>query len=116
VLLAGFRPDAIGLMKGLDLFVMSSVTEGLGSAAIEAMACGRPVVATRAGGLPEVVEDGVSGLLVPPADDRALADAIVRVLRDPALASRLAAGARARVESAFSVEMMVEGTLRAYGA
>jgi glycosyltransferase involved in cell wall biosynthesis len=114
VLLAGFRPDAIGLMKAFDVFVMSSVTEGLGSAVLEAMACRRPVVATRAGGIPEVVEDGVSGLLVPPADEDALADAIVRVLRDPSVAASLSAAGRTRVESAFSVEMMVEGTLRAY--
>ncbi len=69
VLLTGFRNDALGLMKSLDLFVMSSVTEGLGSAALEAMACSRAVVATRAGGLPEAIADGETGLLVPPNDE-----------------------------------------------
>ena len=59
VMLTGFRSDALALMKSFDLFVMSSITEGLGSAVLEAMACGRAVVATRAGGLPEAVDDGV---------------------------------------------------------
>ena len=114
VFLAGFRPDALGLMKAFDIFVMSSITEGLGSAVLEAMACGRPIVATSAGGIPEVVEEGVSGLLVPPHDEPAMATAIVRLLRDPAFAADLAAGGRARVEAAFSVERMVERTLRVY--
>jgi glycosyltransferase involved in cell wall biosynthesis len=114
VLLAGFRPDALGLMKGFDVFAMSSITEGLGSAVLEAMACRRPVVATRAGGIPEAVEDGASGLLVPPHDEPALAAAIVRLLRDPALAAALAAAGRTRVEQAFSVERMVAGTVAVY--
>ena len=69
-------------MKSFDLFVMSSVTEGLGSAILEAMVNRRPVVATRAGGIPEVVVDGETGLLVPPHDEPALADAMLRVLGD----------------------------------
>ena len=85
VILGGFRSDALGLMKSFDLFVMSSVTEGLGSSILEAMACRRAVVATRAGGIPEAVDDGVTGLLVPPHDDGALADAIIRLLGDDAL-------------------------------
>ena len=85
VYLAGFRSDALGLMKSFDLFAMSSITEGLGSAMLEAMACRRAIVATRAGGIPEVVVDGQTGLLVPPHDDGALAAAIVRLLRDPSL-------------------------------
>ena len=68
VLLPGFRTDVLGCIKGFDLFVMSSVTEGLGTSLLDAMACGRPIVATAAGGIPEVVEDGVTGLLVPPRD------------------------------------------------
>ncbi len=70
VLLTGFRSDALGLMKSFDLFVMSSVTEGLGSAMLEAMACGRAVAGTRAGGIPEVVVDGETGLLAPLHDER----------------------------------------------
>ena len=88
VVLAGFRPDIIPLHKGFDMFVMSSTTEGLGTSALDAMACGKAVIATRAGGLAEVVEDGETGLLVPTRDPSALAGAIVRVLRDPELRRR----------------------------
>jgi glycosyltransferase involved in cell wall biosynthesis len=74
---------------------------------LEAMAAGRPVVATRVGGNPEVVVDGETGLLVPPREPRALADAVLRLLRDPALAGRLGEAARRRVESQFTLEQMV---------
>ena len=114
VLLAGFRTDVIGLQKSFDLFVMSSVTEGLGSAMLDAMACGTPVVATRAGGIPEAIEDGVHGLLVPPHDDEALAQAIVRLLKDEPLRRQLAAAAEERVRREFSVERMVAKTLEVY--
>jgi glycosyltransferase involved in cell wall biosynthesis len=82
VLLPGFRTDVLGCLKGFDLFVMSSVTEGLGTSLLDAMACGRPIVATRAGGIPEIVEEGVNGALVPPRDAASLAAAIVRALKD----------------------------------
>jgi glycosyltransferase involved in cell wall biosynthesis len=114
VLLTGFRDDVAGLQKSFDLFVMSSVTEGLGSAMLDAMACNRAVVATRAGGIPEAVEDGVTGLLVPPQDEAALAKAIVRLLKDPSLRERLGGAARQRVVDAFSVEKMVSNTLAVY--
>ena len=111
MLLAGFRHDALGLMKSFDLFVMSSVTEGLGSPMLEAMACRRAVVSTRAGGIPEVVVDGETGLLVPPHDEAALAKAIVALLRDPARRAAMGEAGRARVEREFSVERMVANTL-----
>jgi glycosyltransferase involved in cell wall biosynthesis len=114
VLLTGFRNDAVGLQKSFDVFVMSSITEGLGSAMLDAMACGTPVVATRAGGIPEAIVDGQSGLLVPPHDEDALAHAIVQLLRDPDLRKRLGAAARARVVAEFSVETMVAKTLTVY--
>jgi len=114
VMLTGFRPDALGLMKSFDLFVMSSVTEGLGSAALEAMACHRAVVATRAGGLPEAVSDPETGLLVPPHDETALAQAIVTLLRDPARRQAMARAGRDKVVREFSVEKMVSDTVRAY--
>ena len=114
VLLAGFREDALGLMKSFDLFVMSSVTEGLGSSVIEAMACGKPVVATRAGGLPEAVEDGRTGLLVAPRDERALAAAVLRLLDDGPLRDRLGQAGRASVERDFSVDQLVRRTAQVY--
>jgi glycosyltransferase involved in cell wall biosynthesis len=114
VFLTGFRGDALGLVKSFDLFVMSSVTEGLGSAVLEAMACSRAVVGTRAGGIPEAVVDGETGLLAPPHDDAALAEAIVALLEDPARRARLGAAGRRRVETDFSIEHMVEQTLDVY--
>jgi glycosyltransferase involved in cell wall biosynthesis len=114
VFLTGFRADALGLMKSLDLFVMSSVTEGLGSAALEAMACSRAVVATRAGGLPEAVADGETGLLVAPHDEPALAEAIVALLRDPERRRAMGAAGRARVVREFSVDKMIRDTVAVY--
>ncbi len=91
VILAGFRDDILSLHKAFDIFVMSSVTEGLGTSILDAMACGKPVAGTTAGGIPEVVVDGDTGLLVPPRDPAALAAAIIRLLSD-----RAAAGADGR--------------------
>ena len=114
VVLAGFRDDVLALTRSAELFVMSSVTEGLGSAVLDAMALGLPVVGTRAGGIPEAVEDGVTGLLVPPGRADALAEAIVRMLNDPAARQRMGEAGRARVEAEFGVDRLVEGTLAAY--
>jgi glycosyltransferase involved in cell wall biosynthesis len=114
VLLAGFRADAIGLQKSFDVFAMSSITEGLGSAMLDAMACGTAVAATRAGGIPEAIVDDQHGLLVPPHDAAALARALVRLLRDPALRERLAHAGRQRIIEEFSVEKMVRRTVAAY--
>jgi glycosyltransferase involved in cell wall biosynthesis len=114
VLLTGFRSDVLGLIKSFDVFAMSSVTEGLGSSILEAMACSRPVVATRAGGIPEAVIDGETGILVPTNDEVALAEGLVRVLKDRELQRRLGEAGRRRVVDAFSVEQLVRGTLRVY--
>jgi glycosyltransferase involved in cell wall biosynthesis len=114
VLLPGFRADVLGCLKGFDLFVMSSVTEGLGTSLLDAMACEKAIVATRVGGIPEVVDDGVTGLLVPARDHEAMAGAIVRLLRDRGLAARLAGAGLARVHQRFSVERMIAGTVAVY--
>ena len=114
VLLPGFRTDVLGCMKGFDLFAMSSVTEGLGTSLLDAMACSRAIVATRAGGIPEVVDDGVTGLLVPPRDHAAMAQAIVRLLNDDGLRKRMGEAGLARVSERFTVERMVAGTAAAY--
>jgi glycosyltransferase involved in cell wall biosynthesis len=114
VLLAGFRPDVLSLHKAFDIFVMSSITEGLGTSLLDAMAAGKPIVATTAGGIPEVVVDGETGTLVPPRDHQAMADAIVRLLKDPALRDRMGAAGLARVRRQFSAERMVAQTVRVY--
>ena len=94
--LPGFREDVLSLVKSADLFVMSSVTEGLGSALLDAMAMGLAVVGTRAGGIPEAVVDGETGLLVPPGEPQPLAQAMVRLLNDAGL-RRAYGGAGRRV-------------------
>jgi glycosyltransferase involved in cell wall biosynthesis len=114
VLLPGFRTDVLGCIKGFDLFVMSSVTEGLGTSLLDAMACSRAIVATRTGGIPEIVEDEVNGLLVPVRDHTALARAIVRALKDEALRRRTGEAGFARVRERFTVERMVEQTADVY--
>jgi len=114
VLLPGFRTDVVGCIKAFDLFVMSSVTEGLGTSLLDAMAAVRPIVATKAGGIPEIVEDGVNGLLVPPRDARGLADAIVRALGDPAMRRRMGDAGLARVRERFTVDRMVAATAAVY--
>ena len=114
VLLAGFRSDVIALCKTIDVFAMSSVTEGLGSALLDAMACRKAVVGTTAGGIPEAVVHEHTGLLVPPRDDRALADAIGRLLGDAELRTRFGAAGRARVEEQFSAERLVAGVVAVY--
>ncbi len=114
VLLPGFRTDILGCIKGLDLFVMSSVTEGLGTSLLDAMACRKAIVATRAGGIPEVVDDRKTGLLVEPRNARQLADAIMRLLQDAGLRSGMAAAGYERVRTRFTVERMVAETARLY--
>lgn len=100
------RRDA--LLARASVFVLPSHAEGLPVALLEAMAAGCPVVATKVGGIPDLVTDGVDGLLVPPRDPVALAAAIRRVLTDPALALRLGGNARATVAAHFSPERALE--------
>jgi L-malate glycosyltransferase len=114
VLLPGFRVDVLGCLKRFDLFVMSSVTEGLGTSPLDAMACSRAIVATKAGGIPEVVEDQVTGLLVEPRDHHALAAAIVRLIRDEQNRQRMGGAGFERVSERFTVERMVAETANVY--
>jgi glycosyltransferase involved in cell wall biosynthesis len=114
VLLPGFRTDVLGCIKAFDLFAMSSVTEGLGTSLLDAMACSRPIVATRTGGIPEVVEDGVTGLLVRPRDHAELARAIVSLLKDEKRRARMGDAGFARVTARFTVERMLAATAAAY--
>lgn len=97
VILLGHRPDPIPLLKALDVYVQSSWGEGMGSVLIEAAACGVPVAATTAGGIPEVVDDGETGLLVEPRHPEGMAKNLLRLIDDKDLRLRLAAEGRARV-------------------
>lgn len=103
----GFRADVPEILSDLDVFVLSSTSEGLSIATIEAMAAGKPVVVTRSGGPQEVVEDRRTGLLVPPADPQALASRICELLQNPGLAATLSRNARAEAESKFSLTTMI---------
>jgi glycosyltransferase involved in cell wall biosynthesis len=114
VRLAGFRPDVLQLVKTADLFVMSSVTEGLGSTVLDAMAMALPVVATRAGGIPEAVGDRKTGVLVEPGNAGELARAVVKLLKDAALRKRMGEAGVAHVAEHFGVGKMLQGIVAAY--
>jgi len=103
----GFRSDIPQLLACADVVVLPSLAEGLPLAVLEAMSAGTPLVATAIGGTDEAVTDGVTGLLVPPRDGNALAEAVERVLADPEKAQRRADAAAARVATEFGVERMV---------
>jgi glycosyltransferase involved in cell wall biosynthesis len=114
VILAGFRSDLPQILPCLDLVVHPALMEGLGIALLQAAGAGVPIVAVNAGGMPEVVRDGVNGLLVPPADSVALSRAIRRLLSDPPLMQRMGQAGSELVESEFSIEVMVAGNLQVY--
>ncbi|MBI3320807.1 MAG: glycosyltransferase [Candidatus Omnitrophica bacterium] len=114
VRLLGFRSDARALIGAFDLFALSSLTEGIALTLLEAMAARKPVVATEVGGNPEVVVDGMTGLLVPPQQPDRFAQAMRVVLDDPALAARFGEAGRRRVEEHFSVERMVREYVQLY--
>lgn len=103
----GFRKDVATILKMLDVFALSSVSEGFSLVTVEAMACGRPVVATEAGALKEIVTDGKTGFLVPPRDDRALAERIILLLKDKALAKRVGDAASREVKAKFHLAGMI---------
>jgi glycosyltransferase involved in cell wall biosynthesis len=107
VVFAGRRDDVPAVTAALDVAVLPSYREAQGLTILEAMALGRPVVASNVGGIPEMVEDGVTGLLVPPHDAPALAAAIVRLLEDHPYADRLAKAGHDLVHDRFCVERMV---------
>jgi glycosyltransferase involved in cell wall biosynthesis len=113
IVLTGFRDDALELMSLFHCFVLSSYLEGLCTSIMDAHAMGVPVVATRTGGVPDLVEDGVTGLLVPPKHPDLLADAMVRMIRNPGLRETCAGAAKTKAES-YDYRHMVRGTLEIY--
>lgn len=98
----------------LDVLVVPSLNEAVGISAIEAQAEGVSVVATNVGGLPEIIKDGVTGMLVPPADPKALADAVCLLIKDKALMGRMAGESRAWVRGRFDAKNMVMKTSMLY--
>lgn len=113
-LFLGMIGDSRQLLDALDVFVFPSLEEGLGVALLEAMACGLPVVATRAGGVVDIVEDNRSGLLVSPRDPVSLANAIASLANDATRRSQLGGAARMRVSENFSMDAMTKKTIDLY--
>jgi glycosyltransferase involved in cell wall biosynthesis len=112
----GHRSDVPQLLAGCDVFVLPSLYEGFPLSVLEAMAAGRPVVATAVGGTPEAVVDGVTGYLVPPAQPAALAEAVNRVLADPARAEAMGRAGQARAKESFSAAAMARRYADTYEA
>ena len=107
VIFTGFREDIPELLASFDIFVLPSRSEGFGRVNLEAMAMARPVISTNIGGIPEIVLDGITGILVPPGDSEALSRAITVLLDDPHLRERMGREGRRRVEKHFSLQTHV---------
>ncbi len=101
------REELLGVLHGSDVFVLPSLSEGISNAALEAMACGLPVVSTTVGGMPEAIRDGIDGMLVPPRDPSALARSLGTLWNDAGLRTMLGKAARERVVTAFDREAQV---------
>ena len=114
VIFTGRRDDIPAVTAAFDVAVLPSYREAQGLTILEAMALSRPVVASNVGGIPEMIEDGVTGLLVPPHDPAALAAAIVRLLTDHQLADMLARAGHDLVHDRFCVELMVTAVQELY--
>jgi glycosyltransferase involved in cell wall biosynthesis len=110
VIFAGVRGDVPAVMRAADVFVMASLWEGFGLVFLEAMAAARPVVATNVSAVPEVVEDGITGLLVPPRDPDALSEAMKALLLDRTMAYRMGQAGLIRLGKQFTEERMIEAT------
>jgi glycosyltransferase involved in cell wall biosynthesis len=115
VLFTGFHPDVLPIYAAADVVVLPSITgEGLPRVLLEAGLLGRPVIGTRLSGTPEIIDDGVTGLIVPPGNVAALADAMQQLAGDPILRQEMGAAAAARISGLFTIHAMVEGTLAVY--
>ncbi|HEY5884033.1 MAG TPA: glycosyltransferase family 4 protein [Pyrinomonadaceae bacterium] len=110
----GLVPDPLDLLQASDIFLLATVGEAFGLVLAESMACGVPVVGSRAGAIPEVVEDGVTGVLVTPRDPVTLADGIEKLVKDKSLCQQMSRAAVARVHEKFTMDRAVLETLRVY--
>ena len=104
----GFQRDIQAMLKEIDIFCLTSLSEGTSISILEAMAAGKPVVATRVGGTPSIIADGVNGLLVPPQDPPAFADALMRLMSDRALRERMSSATLRAVQERFSLSVMTQ--------
>jgi glycosyltransferase involved in cell wall biosynthesis len=114
VTLMGHKDDAAQYLTAFDIFVLPSRTESSGYVLLEAGLAGLPIVATNVGGIPEIIEDNVTGLLVPSENPRALSDAIQKLISDPALREKLGSSLKSKVIRDFSLEKMVQETMKIY--
>jgi glycosyltransferase involved in cell wall biosynthesis len=114
IFFAGLRDDIEGILSISELFVFPSLWEGMPNALLEAMAAGKPVIATTVGGVPEIVVPGKTGLLIPPNDSDALAHAIIELLLNKSKARKMGDAARVRVEKHFTISRTVEKTDNLY--
>ena len=112
--LLGFRTDITNVLRGCDLFVLPTHQEALGQSFIEAMAVGLPVIGTRVDGVPELIDDGVNGLLVPAHDVDSLRSALARLIDDAPLRARLGLAARLKTDNRFTVDAMANETVDCY--
>lgn len=114
VQLFGWRTDVLEIISILDIFVLPSLWEGTPNVILEALAYGKPVVATKVGGVPEIIEDGKNGLLVEPANAKKLAEAIIWMLENPEKAKEMGEKGKKKVENFFPIDKMVKETERIY--
>ena len=113
IIFTGFRTDILPVLTSLDIFLITSKTEGLGTSILDAFACGVPVVATKAGGIPELVEHEKTGLLADVGDSRTLAEQILRIANDKGLSNQLVKGAKQKLQQ-FTREQTAQKTLQVY--
>lgn len=113
IIFADFDPDPVGLMSQFDIFVLPSLWEGFGLVLLEAMSVGRPIVATNVGPIPEIIQDGQNGFLVPPKDPKILAEKIIILLKDKSLREKMGNAGKERLKE-FSIEKMVKETEGVY--
>ncbi len=114
VIFTGLRHDVPQLLTAFDIFVLPSLSEGFGIVLLEAMCSEKPIVATRVGGILEVIDDGVNGFLVPPANPESLAQRILELLRDETLRKKMGQNGRQKVRDSFSIEHMVKTVEQVY--
>jgi glycosyltransferase involved in cell wall biosynthesis len=114
IIFTGFRENIPEMLSSFDIFVLPSRSEGFGRVNLEAMAMGKPVVSTNVGGIPEVVSNGVTGILVEPGNSKALSHAIMRLLNDPPLRESMGREGRKRVEQYFTLHAHVQRVQEIY--